>query len=84
MKLSNLLFPGPAARDGPEKVLLADFGMAAQAGQDGLVRGRYRMCMGSRGMRGIVWTEADGYYLGSCVGRAQRCKRRSDGGEGDW
>ncbi|CAN0015061.1 unnamed protein product [Ectocarpus sp. 6 AP-2014] len=40
VKLSNLLYPGPASTHGPECVLLADFGMATTAGRDGLVRGR--------------------------------------------
>ncbi|CAN0306824.1 unnamed protein product, partial [Laminaria digitata] len=40
VKLSNLLYPGPASSHGPESVLLADFGMATTAGRDGLVRGR--------------------------------------------
>lgn len=41
VKLSNLLYPGPASSHGPDRVHLADFGMAARAGRDGLVRGRY-------------------------------------------
>lgn len=40
VKLSNLLYPGPASSHGSECVLLADFGMAARADRDGLVRGR--------------------------------------------
>lgn len=40
VKLSNLLYPGPASSHGPECVLLADFGMATTPGRDGLVRGR--------------------------------------------
>ncbi|CAM9663528.1 unnamed protein product, partial [Choristocarpus tenellus] len=38
VKLSNLLFPGTGDISG--NVVLADFGMAARVGPDGLVRGR--------------------------------------------
>lgn len=41
VKPANLLYPRTTPSSAPEGVVLADMGMAARAGSDGRVKGRY-------------------------------------------